>query len=80
MEYALYIAAVAALLAGGILCRRRKAPRPIRRCNCLCAVLPGGDPVDDFVHFYRSEILESAPDLEGRATVAEELEQCGQRP
>lgn len=75
MEYAPYIAAIAALIAYGLLYRRRKVPKLIRRCNCVCAVLPGGDPIDDFVHFYRSEILESVPDLEGRTTVAEELEQ-----
>lgn len=44
MEYAPYIAAIAALIAYGLLYRRRKVPKLIRRCNCVCAVLPGGDP------------------------------------
>ena len=55
MEYAPYVAAVAALIAVICLYRRRKVRKPVHHCNCFFAIPPGGDPVDDFIHFYRGE-------------------------
>ena len=55
MEYTLYIAAVAALVVGVFLYFRQKVRKPVHRCNCFYAIPPGGDPVDDFMHFYRGD-------------------------
>ncbi len=51
MEYAPYIAAVAALLAGIILYRRRKVRKPRYHFYCHLSVPPGGDPATDGVRF-----------------------------
>ena len=52
MEYGLYIAAVAALIVGCFLYRRRKIRKPVNSSYCFYAVSPGGDPVTDVIHFY----------------------------
>lgn len=53
MEYAPYIAAVAALLACVTLYRRRKVRKPVDQGYCTFVVPPGGDPIKDGIYFYR---------------------------
>ena len=53
MEYAPYIAAVAALLAGMILYRRRKVRKPVDSFYCDFSVPPGGDPAKDGIRLLR---------------------------
>ena len=52
MEYALYIAAIAALISGFVLYRRRKVRKQPDQSYRFSAVPPGGDPVDDVMHFF----------------------------
>ncbi len=55
MIYGHYVAAVAALLAGLVLHRRRKRRKPVTHFYCTFAVPPGGDPVADGIRiFYRN--------------------------
>ena len=53
MIYSFYVAGVAALLAGFVLYRRRKVPKPVSRSYCTLVVPPGGDPIKDGIYFYR---------------------------
>lgn len=53
MEYALYIAAVAALLACVLMYRRRKVQKPVDSFYCDFSVPPGGDPAKDGIRLLR---------------------------
>ncbi len=53
MIYAPYIAAVAALIAGVLLYRRRKVRESADSFYCVRSVPPGGDPATDGIHLLR---------------------------
>ncbi len=55
MEYAAYVAAIAALGAGIFLYVRRKVRKPINRTYHYQITPPGGDPLHDRIEFHTSK-------------------------